>query len=62
MASWRMRTKIEHNTGQAWKFIGTLNVYTLVDMSYTGLGNKTLGGHKQNPVYTRIQEKGAVTP
>ena len=35
---------------------------TLVDMSYTGLGNKTLGGHKQNVVYTRIQEKGAVTP
>ena len=23
---------------------------------------ETLGGHKQNPVHTRTQEKGAVTP
>ena len=30
--------------------------------SYTGLGKQTLGGHKQNLVCTRTQEKGAVTP
>ena len=29
--------------------------------TYTGLGKQTLGGHKQNLVCTRIQEKGAVT-
>ena len=29
---------------------------------YTGMGKQTLGGHKQNIVYTRTQEKGAVTP
>ena len=28
----------------------------------TGLGKQTLGGHKQNLVHTRIQEKGAVFP
>ena len=28
----------------------------------TGLKNQTLGGNKQNLMYTRIQEKGAVTP
>ena len=28
----------------------------------TGLGKQTLGGHKQNLVHTRTQEKGAVTP
>ena len=28
----------------------------------TGLGKQTLGGHKQNFVHTRTQEKGAVTP
>ena len=28
----------------------------------TGLENQPLGGHKQNLRYTRIQEKGAVTP
>ena len=28
----------------------------------TGLGKQTLGGHKQNLVCTRSQEKGAVTP
>ena len=27
----------------------------------TGLGEQTLGGHKQNLVRTRTQEKGAVT-
>ena len=27
-----------------------------------GLGKQTLGGHKQNLVCTRTQEKGAVTP
>ena len=27
----------------------------------TGLGKQTLGGHKQNFVHTRTQEKGAVT-
>ena len=27
----------------------------------TGLGKQTLGGHKQNLVLTRSQEKGAVT-
>ena len=26
----------------------------------TGLGKQTIGGHKQNLVHTRIQEKGAV--
>ena len=30
--------------------------------TYTGLGKQTLGGHKQKLVYTRTQEKGAVTP
>ena len=30
--------------------------------TYTVLGKQTLGGHKQNLVCTRIQEKGAVTP
>ena len=30
--------------------------------SYTGLGKLTLGGYKQNLVYTRTQEKGTVTP
>ena len=29
--------------------------------SYTGLGKQTLGGHKQNLVCTRTQEKEAVT-
>ena len=28
----------------------------------TGLGKQTLGGHKQNLVRTKTQEKGAVTP
>ena len=28
----------------------------------TGLEKQTLGGHKQNFVHTRTQEKGAVTP
>ena len=28
----------------------------------TGLGKQTLGGHKQNLVCTRTQEKGVVTP
>ena len=27
-----------------------------------GLGKQTLGGHKQNLVHTRTQEKGEVTP
>ena len=30
--------------------------------TYTGLGKHTLGGHKQNLMCTRTQEKGAVTP
>ena len=30
--------------------------------TYTGLGKQTLGGHKRNPVCTRTQEKGVVTP
>ena len=30
--------------------------------TYTGLGKQTLGGHKQNLVHTRTQEKGAGTP
>ena len=30
--------------------------------TYTGLGKQTFGGHKQNFVCTRMQEKGAVTP
>ena len=28
----------------------------------TGLGEQTLGGHKESPVCTRTQEKGAVAP
>ena len=28
---------------------------------FTGLGKQTLGGHKQNLVQIRTQEKGAVT-
>ena len=28
----------------------------------TGLGEKTLGGHRQNLVHIRTQEKGAVIP
>ena len=30
--------------------------------TYTGLGNQTLGGPKENLVHTRAQEEGAVTP
>ena len=30
--------------------------------TYTLVGEKTLGGHKENLVHTRTQEKGAVTP
>ena len=30
--------------------------------TYTGLGKQTLGGHNQNLVLIRIQEKAAVTP
>ena len=30
--------------------------------TYTGLGKQILGGHKQNLMCTRAQEKGAVTP
>ena len=30
--------------------------------TYTELGKQSLGGHKQNLVHTRTQEKGAVTP
>ena len=30
--------------------------------TYTGLGKQTLGGHKQNLVNTRTQEKVAATP
>ena len=30
--------------------------------TYIGLGKQTLGGHKQNIVHTKTQEKGAVTP
>ena len=30
--------------------------------TYTGLGKQTLGGHKQNIVCARTQEKGAVIP
>ena len=30
--------------------------------TYTTLGKQTPGGHKQNVVCTRTQEKGAVTP
>ena len=29
--------------------------------TYTGVGEKTLGGHKENFVHTRTQEEGAVT-
>ena len=30
--------------------------------TYIGLGKQILGGHKQNLMHTRIQEKGAETP
>ena len=30
--------------------------------TYMGLGKQTFGGHKQNLVSTRTQEKGAVIP
>ena len=30
--------------------------------TYTGLRKQTIGGHKQNLVSTRTQEKGAVAP
>ena len=30
--------------------------------TYTRVGEKTLGGHKENLVHTRTQEEGAVTP
>ena len=30
--------------------------------NYTELGQQSLGGHKQNLVCTRTQEKGVVTP
>ena len=30
--------------------------------TYTGLGKQTLGGHKQNLVCTRTQERGAMAP
>ena len=30
--------------------------------TFTRLGKQTFGGHKQNFVCTRMQEKGAVTP
>ena len=30
--------------------------------TYTGLGKQTPVGHKQNPLHTRTQEKGAVMP
>ena len=30
--------------------------------TYRGLGKQTLGGHKQNLVCARTQEKGAATP
>ena len=33
-----------------------------VARTYTELGKQTLGGHKQNLVHSRTQEKGAVTP
>ena len=36
--------------------------YHRATRTYTGLGKQTLGGHKQNFVHTRTQEKGAVTP
>ena len=29
--------------------------------TYTGLGKQAFGGHKQNLVHTRTQEKGAVS-
>jgi len=29
--------------------------------TYTGVGEKILGGHKENFVHTRTQEEGAVT-
>ena len=32
------------------------------DRTFTGLGKQTLGGHRQNLVHTRSQEKGAVSP
>ena len=35
---------------------------TLEGRKSTGLGKQALGGHKQNLMYTRTKEKGAMTP
>ena len=37
-------------------------MYHRAARTYTGLERQTLGGHKQNLVPTRTQEKGEVTP
>ena len=47
-----LRTPREFDFRGKWDFYRTS----------TGLGKQTLGGHKQNLVCTRIQEKGAVAP
>ena len=38
-----------------------LELFSRTARTYTGLGKQSLGGHKQNLVHTRTQEKGAVS-
>ena len=42
--------------------MGTPRYLTLEGRKSTGLGKQTLGGHKQNLVRTKTQEKGAMSP
>ena len=46
---------------QQWPAAGAGALGAAHYRTYTGLGKQTLGGHKQNRVCTRTQEKGAVT-
>ena len=52
-----------------WKLVLVLLKPSLKDFEWNLIAElpqdwetETLGGHKQNPVHTRTQEKGAVTP
>ena len=44
-----------------WSFFDLWRLVGFDYRTYTGLGNRTLGGQKQNLVCTRTQETGAVT-
>ena len=49
--------------GMAWTLIEEVTINPTRDAkSYIGLRKQTLGGHKQNLVHNRTQEKGAATP